>query len=77
MLKPPAGLHAVRIAAFQKAVLDKSVSRCLSLASRAGAGVYFAWLYGEEGLALQQRYLGKFIGYFSTETGRRGCRSAT
>jgi len=26
-------------------------------------------LYGEEGLALQQRYLGKFIGYFSTETG--------
>ncbi|HEY6241549.1 MAG TPA: NIPSNAP family protein [Burkholderiales bacterium] len=26
-------------------------------------------LYGEEGLALQQRHLGKFIGYFSTETG--------
>jgi hypothetical protein len=26
-------------------------------------------LYGEEGLALQQRYLGEFIGYFSTETG--------
>ena len=26
-------------------------------------------LYGEEGLPLQQRYLGKFIGYFSTETG--------
>ena len=26
-------------------------------------------LYGEEGLALQQRYLGKFIGYFTTETG--------
>jgi len=26
-------------------------------------------LYGEEGLPLQQRYLGKFVGYFSTETG--------
>ena len=26
-------------------------------------------LYGEEGLALQQRHLGEFIGYFSTETG--------
>ena len=26
-------------------------------------------LYGEEGLALQERYLGKFIGYFTTETG--------
>ena len=26
-------------------------------------------LYGEEGLALQQKYLGKFIGYFTTETG--------
>jgi hypothetical protein len=26
-------------------------------------------LYGEEGLALQQRHLGKFIGYFTTETG--------
>jgi hypothetical protein len=26
-------------------------------------------LYGEEGLPLQQRYLGKFIGYFTTETG--------
>ena len=26
-------------------------------------------LYGEEGLAFQQRYLGKFLGYFSTETG--------
>lgn len=26
-------------------------------------------LYGEEGLPLQERYLGKFIGYFSTETG--------
>jgi hypothetical protein len=26
-------------------------------------------LYGDEGLALQQRFLGKFIGYFSTETG--------
>ncbi len=26
-------------------------------------------LYGEEGLALQQRYLGRFIGYFTTETG--------
>ena len=26
-------------------------------------------LYGEEGLALQSRYLGKFIGYFTTETG--------
>jgi hypothetical protein len=26
-------------------------------------------LYGDEGLPLQQRYLGKFIGYFSTETG--------
>jgi len=26
-------------------------------------------LYGEEGLPLQQNYLGKFIGYFTTETG--------
>jgi hypothetical protein len=26
-------------------------------------------LYGEEGLALQQRYLGRFIGYFTAETG--------
>jgi hypothetical protein len=26
-------------------------------------------LYGEEGLPLQQAYLGKFIGYFTTETG--------
>ena len=26
-------------------------------------------LYAEEGLALQQRYLDKFIGYFTTETG--------
>lgn len=26
-------------------------------------------LYGEEGLALQQRHLGKFIGYFTSETG--------
>jgi len=26
-------------------------------------------LYGEEGLALQQKYLGRFIAYFSTETG--------
>jgi hypothetical protein len=26
-------------------------------------------LYGDEGLALQQRYLGRFIGYFTTETG--------
>ena len=26
-------------------------------------------LYGEEGLALQERYLDKFIGYFTTETG--------
>ena len=26
-------------------------------------------LYGEEGLALQQRHLGKFIGYFTTESG--------
>jgi len=26
-------------------------------------------LYGEEGLPLQEAYLGKFIGYFSTETG--------
>jgi len=26
-------------------------------------------LYGEEGLPLQQKYLGKFIGYFTTETG--------
>ena len=26
-------------------------------------------LYAEEGLPLQQRYLGKFIGYFTTETG--------
>ena len=26
-------------------------------------------LYGEEGLALQQRHLGKFIGYFTAETG--------
>jgi hypothetical protein len=26
-------------------------------------------LYGEEGLPIQQRYLGKFIGYFSAETG--------
>lgn len=26
-------------------------------------------LYGDEGLPLQQAYLGRFIGYFSTETG--------
>ena len=26
-------------------------------------------LYGEEGLPLQQRHLGKFIGYFTTESG--------
>jgi len=26
-------------------------------------------LYGEEGLALQQKYLGKFLGYFTCETG--------
>lgn len=26
-------------------------------------------LYGEEGLALQQKYLGRFIGYFTAETG--------
>ena len=26
-------------------------------------------LYGEEGLALQQAYLGRFVGYFTTETG--------
>jgi len=26
-------------------------------------------LYGEEGLALQQKYLGRFIGYFTTENG--------
>jgi len=26
-------------------------------------------LYREEGLPLQQRHLGKFIGYFTTETG--------
>jgi hypothetical protein len=26
-------------------------------------------LYGGEGLALQQKYLGRFIGYFTTETG--------
>lgn len=26
-------------------------------------------LYGEEGLALQQKYLGRFIGYFTSETG--------
>jgi hypothetical protein len=26
-------------------------------------------LYGGEGLALQERHLGKFIGYFTTETG--------
>ena len=26
-------------------------------------------LYGEEGLPLQEKYLGKFIGYFTTETG--------
>lgn len=26
-------------------------------------------LYGDEGLPLQQRYLGKFIAYFSTESG--------
>ena len=26
-------------------------------------------LYGEEGLPLQQKYLGRFIGYFTSETG--------
>lgn len=26
-------------------------------------------LYGGEGLALQQKYLGKFLGYFTAETG--------
>ena len=26
-------------------------------------------LYGEEGLALQQKYLGRFIGYFVAESG--------
>ncbi len=26
-------------------------------------------LYGEEGLALQQKYLGRFLGYFTAETG--------
>ena len=26
-------------------------------------------LYGSEGLALQQKYLGRFIGYFTCETG--------
>ncbi len=26
-------------------------------------------LYGEEGLALQQKYLGKFLGYFTAESG--------
>ena len=26
-------------------------------------------LYGEEGLPLQQKYLGRFIGYFTAETG--------
>jgi len=26
-------------------------------------------LYGEEGLALQQKYLGRFIGYFTAESG--------
>jgi hypothetical protein len=26
-------------------------------------------LYGEEGLALQQKYLGTFLGYFTCETG--------
>jgi hypothetical protein len=26
-------------------------------------------LYGDEGLALQQKHLGRFIGYFTTETG--------
>ena len=26
-------------------------------------------LYGEEGLALQQKYLGRFIGYFTSESG--------
>lgn len=26
-------------------------------------------LYGEEGLALQQKYLDRFIGYFTAETG--------
>ena len=26
-------------------------------------------LYGEEGLPLQQKYLGRFIGYFTTESG--------
>jgi hypothetical protein len=26
-------------------------------------------LYREEGLAMQQQYLGKFIGYFTTESG--------
>jgi NIPSNAP protein len=35
----------------------------------AGKVPEMARLYGEVGLALQQRYLGEFIGYFSTETG--------
>lgn len=26
-------------------------------------------LYGEEGLPLQQKYLGRFLGYFTAETG--------
>jgi len=26
-------------------------------------------LYGDEGLPLQQKYLGRFIGYFTSETG--------
>jgi hypothetical protein len=26
-------------------------------------------LYGEEGLPLQEAYLGRFVGYFTTETG--------
>lgn len=34
-----------------------------------GKGAEMVRLYGEEGLALQQRYLGKFIGYFTTEIG--------
>jgi len=35
----------------------------------AGKVAEMVKLYGEEGLPLQQRYLGRFIGYFSTETG--------